>query len=221
MRGFVVVVRDPAVDAVLAQIGGALRLRPGLALLDLRILGKREFDHYLQVLSDDELQPGPDFIHGGDLDVDEVELQRLGANDTLGDVGRHFRCLLRPGDPDHAVALDSRLDIDQAILDLGALPGEGMDGIVFLANARNLRPVRQPVDLSEVDGVGEIVEVVGQRDEGGGHAVLQAELGRKGRAGISRGRQRHRQYTLAFGAILAGLMPPSASLSSSSVCTGR
>ena len=39
------VVRRPAVDAVFAQIGRALGLRPGLAGADLRVLGKSEFDH--------------------------------------------------------------------------------------------------------------------------------------------------------------------------------
>ena len=39
------VVRVPAVDLELAQVGGAFGLRPGLALGDLRIRGKGEFRH--------------------------------------------------------------------------------------------------------------------------------------------------------------------------------
>ena len=116
---------------------------------------------------------------------DKVEFQGFGADDAFGDIGRHLRGLFRPGHPDHAVALDRRFDIAEAILDLGALPGEGMDGIVFLGRSRNLRPIGQPVDLSEIDRIGEVIEFRRQRDEGRDHPVLQAELGRKGRAGIA------------------------------------
>ena len=41
-----VIIRRPAINAVLAQIGCALRLRPGLARIDFRVLGESEFDHY-------------------------------------------------------------------------------------------------------------------------------------------------------------------------------
>ena len=81
------------------------------------------------VFADHQLQPGPDRIDRSDLDVDQVELQRLGADHVLGDVGRDLRRLLRPRHPDHAVALQGRLKQRQAGRDLGMAHGEGMDQV--------------------------------------------------------------------------------------------
>lgn len=48
----------------------------------------------------DELQPGPGFVDGTDLDVDEAERKREGADRVFRDVGLHLRRFLRPRDPD-------------------------------------------------------------------------------------------------------------------------
>ena len=69
----------------------------------------------MQVNADDELSRfGPDVVHRGDLDVDEVELQRLGAHHVLGDVRRNLGGLLRPRDPDRAVLVEVLLEVGQS-----------------------------------------------------------------------------------------------------------
>src|SRR5262245_446335 len=50
----------------------------------------------------DQLQAGPCVVDGADLDVDEPERQRGGANHILGDVGRDAGRFLRPRHPHHA-----------------------------------------------------------------------------------------------------------------------
>src|SRR3972149_1955364 len=47
----------------------------------------------------DQFEPGPDFAHGADLDVDESQRQRHLANCVFRDVRWHLGGLLRPGDP--------------------------------------------------------------------------------------------------------------------------
>src|SRR6185503_5299718 len=49
--------------------------------------------------ADDELQPTPGRVDGGDLDVDQARRQAVVAHHVLGQVGPDPAGLLRPGDP--------------------------------------------------------------------------------------------------------------------------
>ena len=61
-----------------------------------------------QLFADDELQSRPGLVDGAHFDVDEAERQRDLAHRVFGDVGRDFRGLLRPRDPDRRVLLHLR-----------------------------------------------------------------------------------------------------------------
>src|SRR5262245_14999861 len=61
------------------------------------------------ILADHQLQARPDVVDRCHLDVHEIEAKRGLPHGILRHIGLDLRSLLWPGDPDHAIRLDRRL----------------------------------------------------------------------------------------------------------------
>src|SRR5262249_49067150 len=88
-------------------------------------------------LPNDQLQPGPYFAHGADLDVDEPQRQRDFPHRVLGDVGFDLRRLLRPRDPYEAGRFEAPAERAQALLEDRSLRGENVNRARRAGRARN------------------------------------------------------------------------------------
>src|SRR6184192_2112719 len=116
-----------------------------------------------------ELEPRPHFVHRRDLHVYETVGKPDRANHVLGEIGRHARRLLGPGDPQHSGRRERALERREATLELALRVREELNEV---ERAGDGRPARHPLrQLAE-----EAIVTAGRIENRDRPAILDAEL---------------------------------------------